>query len=309
MIKRCCTLLCVGFLSYLSAGDLSYIDKAHQSLSEWIYNTSNKIDLFFSRYKQSDIKSTDSYIDTSFDTYYEEHQKTLYRYNIKVRLRLPRTSKRLHLVFKDYKNSISSDRQNSSNISDSVGNNSYLLGVAFDKFKSRYLHLRAGSGVRFHGISPDAYIFMHISKKFYSDFKWQMKLNLKAKYFIKRKNEDGLEIIASKVISDSLKFIFSNKYHYRQNYSTKNELVNTLLLEQYLNHKEGLSYSFSLYSSDTDSENLKLRYYLLQTSYKNYFYKNYLYYNFTPGIIFREHRDFKPSFKVVFRIGACFGEK
>ncbi len=309
MIKRCCTLLCVGFLSYLSAGDLSYIDKAHQSLSEWIYNTSNKIDLFFLRYKQSDIKSTDSYIDTSFDTYYEEYQKTLYRYNIKVRLRLPRTGKRLHLVFKDYKNSISSDRQNSSNISDSVGNNSYLLGVALDKFKSRYLHLRAGSGVRFHGISPDAYISLQVSKRFFTGSKWQFELSSTARYFAKRKNEDTISFISSKVLDSYLKFTILNNYHYQQKTSDKQEVVNALILDQYLNSKKGVSYSASIYSSGDSKEAFKLHYYLLQLLYKRYFYKNYAYYEITPGIIFRDSRAFKPDFKVMFKVGLFFGKK
>ncbi len=308
MKKNIIALLLLGSCLLMAKENTNYIDKTHLALSDWIYNTSNKIDLFFSKSNMDVSKSKGTYVNISLDSYAQEHQSLQYHLNAKIRLRLPRIQKKLHLILEDYKNSLSLNQQNSSNIGKSVSNNSYLLGLQLDKIKSKFINVRFGGGVHFSGIAPDAYISLYLSKGYYTHTKWEFELSNDAKYFIKKHLDDTVVLSALRVINENLKFSFINSYHYLENANHLNELVDSLGFEQYIGHKKGLSYLLSAYSSSDADNDFNLQYYLAEISYKRYFYHSFAYYELSPGVILRRGNNFKPSAKIVFKIGLFFGK-
>lgn len=299
--------LCIPIFLY-AKGESGYIDKTHRLLSEWIYNTSNKIDTFFAK---KDIKydtKNSSYINISFNSYIEEHQDEAYRFNINARIRLPKTQKSLHLVMEDYKKSISADQQTSSSLTDTVGDDSYLVGIELDNIDTRYTKFKIGSGVHFSGISPDAYVSLYMAKIDYFEGNWQAEINNDAKYFIRDKLNNTTQILISKILNENYKFTFLNAYHYNEDKNNLNEMINAFILDRYISSIKGISGSFSLYSSMDDNSDFKLHYYLLQASYKRFFYHNYAYYELSPGVIFRDSVAFKPRARVVFQVGIYFSK-
>ena len=308
MKKSIISLLLLSFCSLAAKENINYIDKTHTTLSDWIYNTSNKIDMFFSKSDMDVSKSKGTYANIYLDSLAQEHAGLQYNFNARIRLRLPRTQKKLHLIFENYKNTLSADRQNSPTIGKSVSSNSYLLGLQLDKIKSKFINIRFGGGVHFSGISPDAYISLYLSKYYYNHAKWKFGLSNNAKYFIKKHLDNTVALSASRIINENLKFSFQNSYHYLESSNHLNEVVNSLSLEQYIGHKKGLSYLLSIYSSGDRDNGFKLHYYLGEVSYKRYFYHDYAYYEFSPGIILRSENNFKPSAQIIFRIGLFFGK-
>ena len=296
-------------LTFLQAdGKLEYVNETHQFLSNWIYDTSNKIDTFFARKDLHFNPKNRSYINLSLDSYLEEHSASQYRLNIKVRIKLPKTQKRYHIVFEDFKNSISTDQQTSSAIADTINNNSYLLGMELDKVDTKFSKIKFGSGVHFSGITPDGYISLYLSKRFYFDKSWQFELNNNSKYFFRKHLDDTAQAFVSKILSDDYKFTFLNSYHYEEDKNHINEVVNSIILEKYLNSKAGISGSFSIYSSSDDDNDFKLHYYLSELTYKRFFYHNFAYYTFSPGVIFRDIDSFKPRFRAIFQVGIYFSK-
>ena len=296
-------------LTFLQADEkLEYLYKTHQILSDWIYDTSNKIDTFFARKDLHFNPKNRSYINLSLESYLEEHSTSQYRLNIKARIKLPKTQKRYDLIFEDFKNSISTDQQTSSAIADTLDNNSYLLGVELDRIDTKFSRVKFGSGIHFSGIIPDGYISLYLSKRFYFDKNWQFELNNNSKYFFRKHLDDTAQAFVSKVLSDDYKFTFLNSYHYEEDNNHINEVVNALILEKYLNAKAGISGSISIYSSSDDNNDFKLHYYLSELSYKRFFYHNFAYYTFSPGVIFRDLGSFKPRFRAIFQVGIYFSK-
>ncbi len=291
-----------------SKNQLSYIDATHMLLSDWIYNTSNKIDTFFSRNNEQISNENKSYLNLSFNSYLEEHESSMYRFNAKVNIMLPKTEKKLNLILEDFKNSISTDQQTSSNVVDTVQNNSYLLGVELDKIDTKFIKVNFGSGVHFSNISPDVYLSLYLAKIFYTSNKWEFEINNNGKYFLKQHLDNTANFIISRVINENYKFTFLNSYHYKQNANHLNEIINSLILDKYISPKKGISSSFSMYSSSDKTHSFKLYYYLAQISYKRFFYHNFAYYELTPGVIFRESDGFRPRARIVFRIGLYFSK-
>lgn len=310
MKKRILFLVMMLYVPICSnAGEQSgYIDKTHQLLSEWIYDTSNKIDTFFGRKDIEFHTKNKSYLNLSFDTYSEEHTNSAYRFNAKLRIRLPKTQKRLHLVFEDFKDTISADQQTSSNVGNTVGDNSYILGVELDKIDTKFINVKYGSGVHFSGITPDAYISLYLSKTFYKKYNWELGINNNAKYFARKHFDNTMQLLIYKIINENYKFTFLNEYHYAEDNNQLNETVNALILDKYINPKEGVSGSFSLYSSGDDQNDFKLHYYLAEVSYKRFFYHNFAFYSLSPGVIFRDSDNFKPRMRAVFRVGVYFSK-
>ncbi len=292
-------------LTSLAAGELGYIDTTHKLLSEWIYDTSNKIDLFFSR-KNIPAKNS-SYLNISFDTYYEDGKAFSHRANAKLRIRLPRTKKRWNLIFEDYSSNISTDKTTTSSFENAFKENSYVLGIRLDNFRSNFFDTRFGGGVHFSGIKPDLYLSAYAAKSYFAD-NWRITIDNNAKYFLRKHFENYTDLSIGKVFSQRDKLTFSNTFHYKQNDKHLKELVNALIYDRYISSTKGISASLSIYSSKDDTRVFKLRYYLSELTYKRYFYHNFAYYTFAPGVIFRKENSFKPKARVIFRVGFYFSK-
>lgn len=285
------------------------IDLIHQRVSEWIYETSNKIDIFFSGNSEEVYVKNGTYLDTSFDTYAETYRSQQYRFNISLRLRLPRTQRKLNLVLEDFKETSSTDLSKSASMSDTIGSNDYLLGVHYRQQESRFTRIGYGGGVRFRKVTPDPYLSAYISRSFYFAKKWELLLREKVRYFADYRLDNTIEASLIKVISEELRFSFTNIYRFLEYYSYRNEIIDSLSLKQFLNSKMGVSYSASAYSSGDTQGVFKLQYYYGGISFRHYYYRNWAYYQTDAGVMLREANNFKPSTRVLFKLGFIFGKR
>ena len=284
-----------------------YIDKTHKLLSGWVYDTSNSLDLLFSREDVSSVGSNNSYLDLSFDSFFEENRATKYRLNAKLRLKLPRTQKRWDLIFEDYKDTLSIDTQNSSNAQDAIKNNSYILGVQSSFLKSSLADFKVGTGIHFSGILPDFYLSLYLNRQFLRNG-YLFDVENQLRYFVRKRFDDICSATLSKALSENFRIMLYNGYHYSEDKNNLNEVTNSLILQQYIGRKSALEYHLSMYSlSDRDRE-FKSDYYLIGATYKRYFYKNFAYYKIDPGIIFRRENNFNSSLRFVLQVGLFFGK-
>ncbi|MBT7116819.1 MAG: hypothetical protein HN901_00485, partial [Campylobacteraceae bacterium] len=69
------------------------------------------------------------------------------------------------------------------------------------------------------------------------------------------------------------------------------------------------NYTISSYATKDDiiNQDLEVDYYYTGGSLKEYFYKNWAYYNIDAGLIFRDENSFEAKGRLLFRIGALFG--
>ncbi len=281
----------------------------HEKISEWIYETSNRIDIFFSGNDKEIVTKKASYLDTSFDTYAETYRPAQYRFNISLRLRLPRTQKRLNLVLEDFKNTSSADLQRSATAADTIQNNEYLLGVQYRQQESKYTRIRYGGGVRFRSYTPDPYILIYLGRSIYFPKNWELLLGNKLRYFADYRLDNTAEATLIRILNEELRFSFRNIYRFLENDNYKNELINALVLEQFISAKMGTSYSLSIYSSNDSRSVFRLDYYYAGATFRHYYYRDWAYYQIDGGIMLRESNNFSPSARVMFKIGLIFGRE
>ncbi len=302
-------LLLTGSFSAASQdfNDSEGLESVHDTISEWIYRTSNRIDIFFSGNSEEVSPKSSTYLDTSFDAYAETYRSSKYRYNISLRLHLPRTQKKLNLMLEDFKKTSSVDLLQSASPQNSVTNNDYLLEIQYRQQESKYTRIGYGGGIRFRSFRPDPYVSLYLSRSLYFSREWELLLRNKTHYFADYKLDNSAEIALIKIISEELRFSFRNIYRFIEHENYRNEIVNTLALERFITPKKGLGYFFSAYSSgDTDSV-FKLGYYYVGVSFRHYYYRDWAYYQIEGGGMLRESNNFSPSARVMFKMGFLFG--
>ncbi len=290
-----------------SGSDSGELDDMHERISEWIYDTSNRIDIFFSGSSKEITTTKETYLDTSFDTYAETYQSPQYRFNISLRLHLPRTQRKLNLVLEDFKNTSSVDLPKSAVAADTIENNDYLLGVQYRQQESKYTRIRYGGGVRFRGVTPDPYLSAYLGRSFYFSKRWELLLGNKLRFFADYRLDNTVEASLIKVIDEHLRFSFQNLYRFLEHSNYKNEIIDSLTLEQFISSKMGLSYSFSIYSSGDNRSSFKLDYYYAGIAFRHYYYRNWAYYQVDGGLMLRETNNFSPAGRVMLKIGFIFG--
>ncbi len=287
----------------------SEIDDMHEKISDWIYTTSNSIDIFFSGSDKEIPSKKESYLDTSFDTYAESYRPLRYRFNVSLRLRLPRTERKLNLVLEDFKNTSSVDLPNSGALADTLRNNDYLLGIQYRRHESKYTRIRYGTGIRFRRYTPDPYLLLYLGKSYYFSKSWELLLSNKLRYFADYRLDNRAEASIIKVINERLRFSYRNIYRFIENDNDRNEIINTVALEQFISPKTGLCYSISIYSSGDSGSVFKLGYYYAGLRLRHYYYRHWAYYQVEGGTILREENNFKPAGRVAFKVGLVFGKE
>ena len=284
------------------------IDIMHEKMSTLVYETSKSIDSFFGN-DYNDIKiKNGSYLQTSLDSYIESGKSFQYRFNIKYRVHLPKTQKRLNLILEDFKDTISKDQSNSNTILDSANNNDYILGIQFQKLNTKYTSINYGAGIKFGSVSPDPYLTLKLKKEFYFPAKWEWILYEQIRLYLDAGVDNIVSINPIRVINPYLKLSFPNIYRYIEDLNNRNEIVNSVVLDQYIGNNSGLSYILSVYSSGDSNSGFKLQYYYTGLSFLHYFDKNWIFYRIEPGMILRESSNFSIHGRIMFQIGLKFGK-
>ncbi|MBT6107514.1 MAG: hypothetical protein HOH31_02860 [Campylobacteraceae bacterium] len=268
------------------------LDDTYDTTETFIYSTADYLDTSFSG-EDYDIESQDlTKADISYESIFEKGQDSIQNSNIKIRLLFPRFRKQYKITFENYNKSKSIDETNE--------NDSYLLGIGKDK---------ARVGLKFRGINPDPFISYNLEYKTYLANNLDFHIGNRAMYFADYKFDNTFSINFKKQINDHLIVSFNNSYRFQEEYNNKYELVNTINLSQDLGQKRSLNYTISSYATKDDiiNQDLEVDYYYAGGFYKEYFYKNWAYYNIDAGLIFRDENSFEAKGRLLFRIGALFG--
>lgn len=293
--------------SNVSLFSLQAIESQRDKLSQWIYDTSNTMDIYFSgsRIEATDTKST--YIDTSVGIETETYQPTRFRYNIKAYVNLPRTFDKLRLVVEDYRTDDSIDGGAQGNLRDAVDENQYTIGLQYLGYTSEYANVNFTGGLRFSKYRPDPFLSMRMRRSIYLPAQWELWLYNDLRYFVYRKLDNRSELRLGRVVNEVIRFEWFNSYRYQQT-SHQSELISGLTLTQLRPRKMGYRYSASIYCADNDTQNFRLEYYNLSIFFRHMVYKNWIYYEVGPSLLWRYQNNFKPSTRLAFNFGIIFGD-
>ncbi len=275
------------------------IDTLHQQTNSWIAQHLQALDQFLSDSNES-IKQHFS-IQTSIDTILETKKEARFRFNIRAKLELPRTQKKLHLFFQDYRPNENLDTQSAHNVGNSIKNSSFLAGFSY--LTSTNISYRAG--IRFHKISPDPFVSAEWDKdhKFLSGWLYY---GLRLTYYLDRRFDNLLFLTYQRPIAARTLFAFENDIRYRQRPNSSLEFLHSLKLYHSLGRYTTLTPHCDLYALNDLSSSYKINYYYIGVDYHDIFHRKWLFYELSPAVLWRIENHFEPSYRLMVRFGITF---
>ncbi len=269
-----------------------YLDGSYTTVETFVYDTSDYLDTSFSG-EDYDIENKDLIKgDIFYESIHEKSQDNINNSNLKLRLLFPRFRDKYKVTLENY------NRSNS--IDDTKESEDFLFGLT---------HNKARVGVKFRGLKMDPFVSYNLDTTQYLENESELYFGNRAIYFSDFGLDNTISANISKELNENMKISFDNSYRFQEEFNNRYELVHSLSLYNKFNSRKSLHYSITLYSTKDDIINpkLELDYCYSGVSYRNHFYKDWGYFQVDTGLTFRDENDFEPRGRVLFRIGALFG--
>ena len=283
------------FLTYVSATTDYY-----PIINKYIYNSLNQLDIFLS---DSNISAHPSYsIRSSIDIARESSQSTLFRFNFKAKIKLPRTMRRFKLFFEDFKQKTSIDTLNGHSIQDSINKNSYLLGLQYHA----KLPLRFRLGMKINSFDPFAGIGMQKEQTWHTLFflyGWDYR------YYIHRKEDLSLRANMYKTLNNTYTLGFENSYRFEQKSEVRHQAVDGLHLYHHWSASLQDIWRADVYMNSNKNDNFRLDYYYFGCDIIKSFVKKRYFLQISPALLWRAPRSFHPSYRLMLSFGVNFYKK
>ncbi len=286
-------------LFFLLSSLAADIDTLHRWTNSWIAKQLQALDRWLSDSNES-IKQRFS-VQSSIDTILETKKETRFRFNIRAHLELPRTQKKLHLFFQDYKPNENLDSQSARNVRSSIQNSSFLAGLSY--LTSTNISYRAG--VRFHKISPDPFLAAEWNDEKRVLDGW-LYYGVRIGYYLDRKFDDLFFLNYQHTLGSRTLFAFENDIRYRQRPSSSLEFLHSLKLYHSLGRYTTLTPHIDLYALNDIQTSFKVNYYYVGADYRDIFYRKWLFYELSPAVLWRIENHFEPSYRLMVRFGITF---
>ena len=275
------------------------LESLHHHIRNWIGQQLKALDQFLSDSNEP-LKQRFS-IRTSVDTILETKKEARFRVNIRVRLELPRTQKRLHLFFQEYRPNENIDAQSANNMGDSIKNSSFLAGFSY--LTSSNISYRAG--VRFHKISPDPFVSAEWDKDHSLMAGW-LYYGVRVSYYLDRKFDNLLFAHYQHHLAPHTLFAFENDIRYRQRPNASLEFLHSFKLYHSLGRYTTLTPHADIYALNDSYSSFKVNYYYVGVDYHDIFYRKWLFYELSPAVLWRVENHFEPSYRIMLRFGITF---
>jgi len=280
------------------------VDKAHQSVSKSIANLSDNIDSFFADNKHEDVPNR-SKLKISFDTYFREGRGPYVIPELNYQLVLPRTEKRLRLVFEneneDKKSETSKVRTNQTR-NNNANDNRTSAGLRYMVEKS---------GIEFYS---DAGIIVNIPPVVFTKFtakktieftNWILKVNEQIKWVNNKGLTSDLDLDFDKQLTRKyLLRMVNNTFWNDTDYVIRFE--NGPSLFHRISDEKALSYHAHVIT--VNEPDFVVENYLLQVTYRQLAYSNWLYFSISPFVNFPRTENFHRTPGLVVGFDAIFGK-
>ncbi len=278
------------------------IDTIYRSIFRKISNFLRSTDIFLSDDNSSTRQEFD--ISTSLDMIAETYRDTRFRVNVKANIDFPRTQKKLHLFFQDFKTNDSIDAQTGKTVQDSVSKSSFLFGVQY--LTKADISYRAG--IRIHSGKLDPFVsarwertnyfnFLHSSWVYYGD---------RLYYYLDRKWDNTLFFFYQNKLNDITLFSFENKYRFKYHPDNENEYLHSLRFYVSKGTYGLFMPRAEIYCHADDKESYKLNYYYVGIDWRDRLIRRWLFFKAGPAVLWRIENGFKPSFRFTASIGVSF---
>lgn len=188
------------------------LDKADQSqreLSLRLHKFSKQLDTFFGSSRIDEEALSESRIRINLISNFRDYSGDTYAANIRTRIALPNTEKRLNLVMQNFSRSFRDDREgDKQTVGESLGKDIYTAGLRYLPEVPQEWNLGADTGIKLV-IPPDPYVRLRVRRTWWPEF-WEIRATATTFWFNSQGfgHTEALEF--DREISDSLLFRSEN---------------------------------------------------------------------------------------------------
>ena len=300
-------VLCLGLiLSSLAMADEQeaedQVDKIHDDWSEWVLETANRVDGFFSNRQPAEVDQQ-TRLRAFVRVRYDGNEGAKLSPGVRARISLPKTENRLKLILGD-----DEDESRIDDLDESQQNISLQLR---GKHETALKQIRFDLGLRRRDGSYQPYVRARQSKIFKTGGPWVPRLTNSFYYFTKSKFEYRGQADFDRVIGSEYFFRPSTVLRWYENNSSQCD--DGWCLDQYFSlyeklrrsKSEAIAYDFEIFLRDKPEFTVHDA--VLKVRYRRMTKKKWLFWEVEPGVHFPSEYDHDPTFRLTVRLEGIFG--
>lgn len=280
----------------------SFLDQPQSIISDGLKSFASGMDEFFADEKVY-YESTGSYLRLTLDTIWKEGVETGYISDVKLKLRLPRTQKKMKLVFESDADKRLDDVDHSTEKTpvQSMEESEYFAGIQATLGDEKKWRLKPSIGVHF-GSNTELYVRFRADRE-YQFGGWQLHWNETPFWFDSTKwGLDTLFELDKKYGEDNL--FRTSTFGRWTEVLDYFELSHTFAMYHTLSERRIVSYQASVYGISEPT--VHATDYLLQLRYRQNIHKDYLFMELVPSIRYEKINNFETDYGFLFRIEMIF---
>ncbi len=281
---------------------LSFLDAPQKYISSGVEALASTLDEFFSNDKVF-YESSGTYLRLRGDMIRDENGELQYTGDIRFKLRLPNTKKKIKLTFEsDADERRDNNAGQSENIpANAAKNNDYFAGLQATLGKKHAWQFKPSIGLRL-GSTVEPYFRLRARRRYMLE-KWSIHWAETAYWF--NSTGTGLDSLLefnNKITDDDL--FRAGSFARWTNKTDYYELNQTFSMFHTLSDRKALSYYVTIYGISEPT--ISATRYLIGLTYRQRIHKDYLFFEIIPQIKYQKINDFKSEFSVLFRIEIIF---
>ena len=280
---------------------ISSTNDQRKDIHKYIINMSNSLDNYVDD-TSIDIKHYSSaYGLLQLSAFQNQHDDINFDQKIKLKLKLPKLKDKFRLVFEsdeidDNKDYIENHNSNSKD--------DFNLGLTYQTIKKN-IELKTKVGIKLKS-KLDPFIKISARKKWENLNGVNLILGQNIKESVIKKLELTSYLALNKKLNDYYSLHQYTEYYWHSSKRRDSQVIPSVYLEQILNSKNYLTYSFTSNIDNVDT-NFRIKRHSLKTKYRH-FIKKWLYIDTIPENYYSYDNNFKPRYAIRFNIGMYFNK-
>ena len=277
-----------------------FLDDHQKLISSRLHQIVQGTDNFFANSDSID-ENTGSYLRLSIESAWLEGQGFSSKPGINLKVRLPKTQKKVKLVFEseaDEKRNTLDRATRETPTTDSQGqDNSYVAGLEGEFGRPQQWKFRPSIGLRLS--SPlDPYVKFRADRHEYFT-KWALYLNETLYWYDSSGFGSDTTMRWDRKLDEDLLLRFNSFIRYTDE-NDYYELSQTVGLIQTLSPKQAITYQFGVFGISEPSTHVTT--YLLNAVYRYNLHKDYLFMDVQPQVLFERENDFDSHLELLLRL-------
>ena len=282
---------------------ISNTNDYRKDIHNYLIDMSSNLDNYVDDSKKLDIKRYSSaYGLLELSAFQNQHGNVSFDQKVKIRLKLPKLKDNFRLVFESDEVDENKDFIENHN---SNANDDFNLGLSYDTLK-KDVKLKAKVGIKLHN-KLDPFIKLSANKTWeniYNDIDFTVGQNIKES--VVKKLESTSFVSLDKQLNEYYSLHHYTEYYWQSGEKADSEVIPSIYLNQEINSKNYLTYSFTSNINNIDS-NLRIKRHSAKVNYRH-FIKKWLYVDAVPENYYSDANDFKPRYAIRFNFGIYFNK-